>query len=204
MAQSVFERPMKNVSVVDIIYPVGSIYMSAVNLSPATLFGGTWTALEDRFLVAAGSVYSSGSTGGSVTKTITASGTVGGHALTTNEIPSHNHGLSEHTHDGDFTVTEAGSHSHATRGCNSGPNDSGSGGYGRAVKYMSNDARDNSNAMLSAGSHTHTITGTSGAASGNTDSVGSGTAHNHTFTGSSTNVNIVPPYMAVYIWKRTA
>ena len=40
-------------SLVDIIYPVGSIYMSTNNASPATLFGGSWTQIQGRFLLAA-------------------------------------------------------------------------------------------------------------------------------------------------------
>lgn len=48
-------------------YPVGSIYMSYVSTSPASLFGGTWTPIVDRFLVGAGQAYSGGSTGGEVT-----------------------------------------------------------------------------------------------------------------------------------------
>jgi hypothetical protein len=31
-------------NLLDIIYPIGSIYISVVNTSPATLFGGTWSA----------------------------------------------------------------------------------------------------------------------------------------------------------------
>ena len=46
------------------VYPVGSIYMSVNSTSPASLFGGTWTPLKDRFLVGAGSAYSGGATGG--------------------------------------------------------------------------------------------------------------------------------------------
>ena len=46
-------------------YPVGSIYMSINSTSPATLFGGTWAAIDAvRFLVAAGSGYPAGGTGG--------------------------------------------------------------------------------------------------------------------------------------------
>ena len=46
------------------IYPVGSIYMSVNSTSPASLFGGTWEWLKDRFLLGAGGTYSAGSTGG--------------------------------------------------------------------------------------------------------------------------------------------
>ena len=39
---------------VDVVYPVGSIYMSVSSTSPATLFGGTWQKIEGRFLLASG------------------------------------------------------------------------------------------------------------------------------------------------------
>lgn len=46
-------------------YPVGSLYMSAEATSPASLFGGTWEQIKDRFILAAGDTYAAGSTGGS-------------------------------------------------------------------------------------------------------------------------------------------
>lgn len=64
----------------NLIYPVGSIYMSTVNVNPATLFGGTWEQLEDRFLLGAGTTYTAGDTGGEAT-----------HTLTVDEMPSHDH-----------------------------------------------------------------------------------------------------------------
>jgi hypothetical protein len=56
-------------SLLDLIYPVGSIYMSVSDVSPASFFGGTWSRIQDRFLLAAGSTYSAGGTGGSATNT---------------------------------------------------------------------------------------------------------------------------------------
>ena len=61
-------------------YPVGSIYMSANDTSPAELFGGTWEQLKDRFLLAAGDTYAAGSTGGEAQ-----------HTLTEQEMPRHAH-----------------------------------------------------------------------------------------------------------------
>lgn len=66
--------------VVDLIYPVGSIYMSVNSTSPSTLFGGTWEQIKDSFLLASGDTYENGSTGGEAT-----------HTLTVNEMPSHRH-----------------------------------------------------------------------------------------------------------------
>lgn len=71
----------REVSFLD-IYPVGAIYMSVNSTSPASLFGGTWTQLKDRFLLGAGSTYSNGSTGGAATV-----------ELTKDEMPSHTHDL---------------------------------------------------------------------------------------------------------------
>jgi hypothetical protein len=54
-------------------WPIGSIYMSVNSTNPASLFGGTWEALSERFLIGASSSYPAGSTGGSSTHTISKS-----------------------------------------------------------------------------------------------------------------------------------
>ena len=64
----------------DLVYPVGSIYLSINNTSPSTLFGGSWTQIKDTFLLGAGDDYTLGDTGGEAT-----------HTLTINEMPSHVH-----------------------------------------------------------------------------------------------------------------
>ena len=69
-----------NSSIVDLIYPVGSIYMSVNSVNPSTLFGGTWEQIKDTFLLSSGDTYSNGSTGGEEK-----------HTLTVNEMPSHRH-----------------------------------------------------------------------------------------------------------------
>lgn len=51
----------------NLIYPVGSVYISVNDTNPGTLFGGTWSKIENRFLVGAGSSYTAGSTGGAST-----------------------------------------------------------------------------------------------------------------------------------------
>lgn len=53
------------------LYAVGSIYMSTNSTSPASLFGGTWERIKDRFLLGSGDSYSAGATGGSASVTLT-------------------------------------------------------------------------------------------------------------------------------------
>lgn len=120
------------------IYPVGSIYMSTNNVSPATFIGGTWAQIQNTFLLAAGSNYAAGSTGGEAT-----------HTLTINEMPKHRHSYN------DYWNTAAGGSS-VTR---------------HAVAFEDIGAKNG----------------------GGTNSTGGDQAHNN-----------MPPYLAVYMWKRTA
>lgn len=120
-------------------FPKGSIYISVSSTNPKTLFGfGTWTRIQDRFLLAAGSTYAAGSTGGEAA-----------HTLTVNELP-------EHT----FKLTMASS---------------------------SNTGSANTN-QIAVGKE-----GTTYRNSNPINSVGGGKAHNN-----------MPPYLAVYVWQRTA
>lgn len=69
---------MAYVNVLDIIYPIGYVYTSMKENSPAELFGGVWEQIVDVFLRA-----------GNDTE-------IGGedeHTLTTAEMPSHSHSL---------------------------------------------------------------------------------------------------------------
>ena len=79
----------------NLVYPVGSIYWSSNNTNPASLFGGTWTQIKDRFILAAGDSYTNGATGGAATVTLSVS-----------NMPSHTHSftpsgtVASHTHTG--------------------------------------------------------------------------------------------------------
>ena len=91
----------------NLVYPVGSIYLSSKNTNPGTLFGGTWTQIKDKFILTAGDSYSNGATGGAATVTLTVS-----------NMPSHSHSftpsgtVSSHSHS--FTPSgTVGSHTHS-------------------------------------------------------------------------------------------
>lgn len=56
---------VNNKNIFDLIYPVGSIYISVNSTNPGVLFGGTWEQIQGRFLLGMSSSYPVGSTGGS-------------------------------------------------------------------------------------------------------------------------------------------
>lgn len=71
---------------IQMIYPVGSIYISVNNTNPSILFGfGEWEQIKDTFLLASGDVFSAGQTGGEIE-----------HTLTEDEIPTHSHTFNRH------------------------------------------------------------------------------------------------------------
>ena len=75
-------------SLINAVYPVGSYYWNANSTNPATLFGvGTWEQVTNKFIFSAGGTYSSGSTGGEET-----------HTLTTAEMPTHRHKITDSTY----------------------------------------------------------------------------------------------------------
>lgn len=160
------------------IYPVGSVYISVYNTNPATMFGGTWTQLKDKFLVGAGDTFVNGSTGGASSRSYTPSGTVGGHKLTLGEMPSHKHGYYGQS----FYNSEQGAlpeNDHFAQ-----PTYSNTLGLASATK----------NTYFSGGQST-----TEGDLSRLDNS-----AHNHSFTGTQATIETLPPYLTVYMWVRTA
>jgi trimeric autotransporter adhesin len=124
-------------------WPIGSIYMSVVSTSPATLFGGTWSALEGRMLIGADGTYAAGSTGGSST------------------------------------------HSHTLEN-----------GYAQMQGSATNGIKSVNKTATAYTAEKHTY-GTSAAIS---ESITNGTQ----LAGSTDSANGMPPYLSVYMWKRTA
>ena len=145
-------------SLLNIIYPIGSIYTSTENKNPHDLFGvGTWERISGRFLLGAQdgrTDWNAGKTGGS--ESHTPSGTVNSHTLTEDEMPKHRHG---------------------------GDNNQG------FVQYDGNTGYANGS-YYTRGNATYTAY------------AGGGKGHSHGFTGTSQET--MPPFLAVYIWKRTA
>ena len=64
-------------SLLELVYPVGAVYISASEASPAEVFGGSWEKLQDCFLLSAGQKLL-GQTGGEWE-----------HTLTQAELPGH-------------------------------------------------------------------------------------------------------------------
>lgn len=81
-------------NVLQAVYPVGCVYIETIGVNPNTTFGfGTWTQTgQGRVLVGQGTsdqLFTAGATGGE-----------SNHTLTSNEMPSHSHVLTDpgHTH----------------------------------------------------------------------------------------------------------
>ena len=138
----------------ELIYPVGSLYLSAADTDPGVLFGGTWERIRDRFLLAAGTAYGAGTTGGEAV-----------HTLTENELPAHAHNPANEAGYYGFITNSQKAFTVGDMGVQSGS--------GRYYPY----------APAAFDISRNTKTG----------SVGGGKAHNN-----------MPPYLAVYVWKRTA
>ena len=163
-------------------YPVGAYYISSNPTSPATLFGGTWERVQDRMILAAGSTYVAGGLGGSATKTISVA-----------NMPSHNHSCDTqggHTHTrGSMNITGTVSASVETY----------VGAITGAFYAIPNYA--------TVGNHDYIVNGMGFDASrswGGETTWNGWHSHNIGFNGSSTPMDIMPPYIVAYVWRRTA
>ena len=143
-------------NLINLIYPVGSIYLSVNSTNPATLFGGTWERISDTFLIAAGTTYAAGTTGGEAT-----------HTLIANELP-HLEGAAQSGYVWAESNTEVTSTGASGIFSMSGTNEE----YTYPTAWANNVGARRPG-MLSI-------------------SFGNNQSHNN-----------IPPYLAVYIWKRT-
>lgn len=121
---------------------------------PGGEFGGTWERIRDRFLLAAGTAYGAGTTGGEAV-----------HTLAESELPTHAHDPANQAGYYGFITNSQKAFTVGDMGVQSGS--------GRYYPY----------APAAFDISRNTKTG----------SVGGGKAHNN-----------MPPYLAVYVWQRTA
>lgn len=159
---------------IDLIYPIGAVYISVNNTSPGTLFGGTWEQIQDRFLLCAGSSYAAGTTGGEAT-----------HTLTQAETPAHTHTRGTMEIEGTWWTAwnqnVRGFHNLSCSGAFYSRIDTS-----RPGRITSEDANANNG-----GRNGMPWFKASGGWTGETSSVGGNGAHNN-----------MPPYLSVYVWKR--
>lgn len=177
-------------------YPVGSVYVNVSDsTNPATLLGfGTWERLSGRFLLGA---TDNGSSGASQ-----AAGRTGGeasHALTEAEMAKHAHSYAQpssntgstalnYTHLPERTMVTVPLKKQATLSYSQWTGGTLASGTWAATNLY--DANSSGGWPTEYGKgHTHSQQ----TSTKDTGSKGSGTAHNN-----------MPPYLSVYMWKRTA
>lgn len=179
----------------NLLYPIGSIYISTSAVNPTTIMGGTWVAWgAGRMPLGVGdngktSYIVSEVTGGSPylqshTHTFTTGNNSVGHThtfTTGNQSANHTHSLSYNS--------------------DSGAQASGSDPSGRGA-FVRRTASGGSTSTWSTGnqSASHTHSGTTASQSANHTHSGTTATHNQT-VGDGQNM---PPYITCYMWKRTA
>ena len=171
--------------IVNLLYPVGSIYQSTSAINPSEYFGGTWIQLEGRFLLGVGAPgTNSDSTYGSpsapTTAFTSASGVKGGeesHQLTIDEIPSHTH-----TTNGMWAGADQTSDYYLVLQ-----------GDGNLVWYYYNGSSQTAKWHSNSSGYTGNLyRNWAFGIDGNSGNTGNSQSHNN-----------MPPYKVVYIWKRT-
>lgn len=188
---------------VSILYPVGSIYMSTNATNPKDLFGiGEWEQIKDTFLMSAGTTYGAGTTGGAASHThsfdhthgvpgVAHSHTTGNHTLTVAEMPTHIHYLQFSSASKQYSST--------TSDNNNPSNIANLTNEGTSIMahwcHNGNERQGNLSGTGGSGAHSHGDTGSTTPNSTTTNSQSTSTS------GSTSNL---PPYLAVFTWKRVS
>lgn len=121
---------------IDLLYPIGAVYISVTNTSPKELFGGEWEQIKDIFLLASGDNYQAGTTGGSETHTHNYGIQVGGYYKETGLAENDNAGtLSYNTENTPSKTgfTSIGSMTMNWNGSTTGTASSGSASHYRSI-----------------------------------------------------------------------
>lgn len=192
---------------VDDVYPVGSIYMSVNSTNPSTLFSGTtWTQIKDTFLLSAGDTYSGGDTGGSATVTLTSA---------QSGVPAHNHGATGLSIGGGAT-TSAGTASGGAWGFRNSALLARTGSTGLVGVESNVTLSKSSTQRYSISNNSYTTAKTVSSIEDTVNYAGhthklvdhahtvSGSVANNTASNASQAHDNMPPYLAVYMWKRTS
>lgn len=81
------------VNLLDIVYPVGSMYFSATDTSPASAIGGTWEQIKDANIAAKGSKYTSEY--------------IGSYKINKKQLPHHAHTITNGKSKSDLSTLDA-------------------------------------------------------------------------------------------------
>ena len=137
------DHDLLKAEIVDIIYPVGSVYISTTDSTVAMVqekFGGTWVRYgEDKTIVG----YKSG------TNTVNATGGSKTVTLSTSNLPSHSH-----------SITPSGTVTSTFTGKEISTNSTGSHSHTISHTHTTPATAVNNWSAASAGAHTHTVSGT--------------------------------------------
>lgn len=172
-------------SVVDLVYPVGSVYMSITSTHPEELWPGTkWYTITNRFLFGSGLEYQAGQRGGNYT-----------HQLSTAEMPAHRHDIPAHSHlipehGHTANASIAPPHSHSVKVVKTAQ-------AGTARLTITNENEIGTKETSAAGSHTHDIT------VNRCGAFRTETAYGSTeLAGNGAEFSIMPPHYVVNMWRR--
>lgn len=171
----------------DVIYPIGSIYLSDNNTKPDELFGGEWQAIDSgKYLRTATSFEQ----GGSNTWTGSHSHTIA-HTHTAN----HSHTVNSHTHSLSSGWAQVGAAANATVRMRSVTATS----YTATHYWASNTATASASNSYGAG-----LAGNSGSASPSTNTASVTTSASSAANSGSASISITlePEYQGLFAWRR--